>query len=65
MTSTGVNKFLGSLSLGLQLFRCVILPLRFADSCRNLIEALNGQDQQVTLSTKVKIYLVYSKFALL
>lgn len=52
---TSVDEFLGSLSLGLQLFRCVIFPLGFADGCRNLIEALDGRDQHVTLSSKVDI----------
>jgi hypothetical protein len=62
---TSVDKFLGSLSLGLQLLRCVILPLGFADGCRNLIEALDGRDQYVISSGKVETYLVHSKFALL
>lgn len=65
MGFTSVDKFLGSLSLGLQRFRCVIFPLGFADGCRNLIEALDGRDQHVVLSGKVETYLVHSEFALL
>jgi len=62
---TSVDKFLGSLSLGLQLLRCVIFPLTFADGSRNLIEALDGRYQHVVVSGKVETYLVHSKFALL
>ena len=40
---TGVNKFLGSLSLCLQFFGRVILPLGFTQGRRNLVEALKRQ----------------------
>jgi hypothetical protein len=62
---TSIDKFLGSLSLGLQLLRCVIFPLGFADGCRNLIQTLNGRDQHVIFLGMVETYLVHGKFALL
>jgi hypothetical protein len=62
---TSIDKFLGSLSLGLQLLRCVIFPLGFADGCGYLIETLNRRDEHVTFLGKVETYLVHGKFALL
>jgi hypothetical protein len=62
---TSVDEFLGSLSLGLQFFGCVIFPLGFVDGCRNVIQPLDGRDQYIILSGEVDLYLVHSKFALL